>query len=287
MLTPKSALSSSENPHTSTEMQELGPLERSKMKQLGPLERSKMEQLGPLERSKMEQLGPLERSKMNEEPPNSFRFTDLAAEIRNQIYRCILIQRNQPVKFAKYQGGPTLKDLAIIFTNRVIYSETMPIFLSDNAFSITGTRKEQTWLRRMRPEGRSELRDVTLVVNESGYKHDFNLYNALSLCPQVRLTLKVRPYRLVELSEEKSLRHMHGYVPFDFETFTSLLGSIFGVLGVTYHIVGVQFRFICHLFGADSPCAPADSLITFAKCHVLVAIQSVLFNSVSSSRGST
>lgn len=89
----------------------------------------------------------------------------------------------------------------------------MPIFLSDNAFSITGTRTEHTWLRRMRPEGRSELRNVTLVVSENGYNHDFNLYNALSLCPQVHLTLKARPSRLAEASLENdgNLRYMHGF----------------------------------------------------------------------------
>ena len=163
---------------------------------------------------------------MNEEPTAPFRLADLPAEIRNQIYRCILVHHRQPVKFGKHQGGPTLKDLAIVFTNRRIYSEAMPVFLSDNAFSITGTRTEHAWLRRMRPEGRSELRNVTLVVSECGYNHDFHLYNALSLCPQVHLTLEVRPGRLVEASGEGSLRRMHGYVHFEIPT---SLDSICGV----------------------------------------------------------
>lgn len=142
-----------------------------------------------------------------------FRFADLPGEIRNQIYRCILIHHTQPVKLAKSWGCPTLNDLAIIFTNRLIYSEAMPIFLSNNTFSITGRRKELTWLRRMRPEGRSEVRNIIFKVSEQGYNQDFSVYNALSLCPQVHLTLKVRPSRLDEASLENngSLRNMHGF----------------------------------------------------------------------------
>lgn len=195
------------------------------MEDFGPLEKAKKlssSSESPHTLTEREGFGPLKQSNMNEESAAPFRFTDLAPEIRIQIYRCILVQHNQPVKVSKDQGGPALKNLAIIFTNRLIYSEAMPTFLSENSFWITGTRKEYAWLRRMRPEGRSELRNVTLVVNGSGYNHDFNLFNALSLCPQVHLTLEVRPYRLVELSMEKSLRQMHGYVHFDFKIFTSL-----------------------------------------------------------------
>lgn len=217
-------------------------------------------------------FGPLNQSKMNEGLTAPFRFADLPGEIRNQIYRCVLVQQNQPVKFGKFQGGPTLKDLAIMFTNRRIYSEAMPIFLSDNTFSITGTRTEQTWLRRMRPEGRSELRNVTLVVSEQGHNHDFNLYNALSLCPKVHLTLMVRPSRLVEASGEGSLRMMHGYV--HFEIVASLLDSIYGVacgLGNSWsHAVSQRER------------APVlyQNLLSLSKRHLMLAIQSALSKSV-------
>ena len=226
-------------------------------------------------------FGPLDQSNMNGGLTAPFRFADLPAETRNQIYRCILIRRKQPVKFAKYQGGPTLKDLAIVFTNRRTYSEAMPIFLSDNTFSIIGTRTEHAWLRRMRPEGRSELRNVTLVVSEQGCNHDFNLYNVLSLCPKVYLTLKVRPCRLVEASVEGSLRMMHGYVHFG--TFTSLLGSIFGI---ACHLVGAQLRVTCLFSGAHSTCALPRSPFTLAKRYVMLAIQSALSNSALFSRGS-
>ena len=209
----KTSSSSSENPHASNDREDFGPFERSKMNEQPPAS-SVSSAEGPHTSSDTEDPCPLEKSKMNEQHTPSFRFTDLAAETRNQIYRYILIQGKQPVEFSKYRWGPTLKDLAIIFTNRLTYFEAMPIFLSENAFSITGRRKEQVWLRRMRPEGRSELRNITLVVSEEAYNHDFNLYNALSLCPRVHLTLKVRPCRLVKVSKENSLRQMHGYVLF-------------------------------------------------------------------------
>ena len=150
-------------------------------------------------------------AKWGTSPEEPFHFANLPAEIRNQIYRCILIQRTQPVKLVKCQGGPTINDLAIIFTNRLVYSEAMPIFLSGNAFSITGRRKEHTWLRRMRPEGRSELRNITLEVSEFRCNHDFSVYNALSMCPRVHLTLKVRPRRLADAALQGDLRNMHGF----------------------------------------------------------------------------
>ena len=148
-----------------------------------------------------------------------FRFADLPAEIRNQIYRYILIH-TQPVKLDDFWGRerPTRKSLAIVFANRLIYSEAMPIFLSHNSFAITGQRKEHTWLRRMRPEGRSELRNITVQVKDGRCNHDFSFYNALSLCPRVHLTLNVRPSRLVEVSREGSLRNMHGFAAVTSET---------------------------------------------------------------------
>lgn len=61
--------------------------------------------------------------------------------------------------------------------------------------------------------GRSELRNLTLVVDAYGRNHEFSFYNALSLCPQVHLTLIVRPTDLAEAALEKkgSLRNMHGF----------------------------------------------------------------------------
>ena len=138
-----------------------------------------------------------------------FRFVDLPAEIRNKIYRYLLVQSPQPVRLTKPRLSPVYK--AVIHTNRLMYSEAMPIFLSKNAFVISGTRTEHTWLRRMRPEGRSELRNITLEIGSSTYNHDCSVFNALSLCPNVHLTLKVHPGRLSRASLEGSLRNMHGF----------------------------------------------------------------------------
>ena len=142
-----------------------------------------------------------------------FDFTNLPPEIRNKVYRCILVQETQPVRPVRSWCSPALEGLAILSTNRLIYSEAMPILLSENTFMITGSRKEHTWLRKMRPEGRSELRRVSLDVASSAYLHDTSLYNALSLCSRVHLTLNVRPSRLVAVSLENkgSLRNMHGF----------------------------------------------------------------------------
>ena len=158
---------------------------------------------------------PSNLSTSSDAPKRPLRFVDLPPEIRNQIYRYILIRRKQPVRLKRYQGheAPNLLDLSLVFTSRLIYSEAMPIFLSKNNFLIAGSRSEHAWLRRMRPEGRSELRKVTLAISAQGCNHDYSLFNALSLCPQVHLTLIVRPSRLAELSLENSgnLRNMHGF----------------------------------------------------------------------------
>ena len=143
----------------------------------------------------------------------SFDFVNLPAEIRNKVYRYVLVQETQPVRPVRSWCSPALSGLAILSTNRLIYSEAMPILLSENNFRMTGSRKEHTWLRRMRPEGRRELRRVSLHVSSATSLHDASLYNALSLCSRVHLTLDVRPSRLVEVSQEKksSLRYMHGF----------------------------------------------------------------------------
>ena len=157
---------------------------------------------------------PLEPSRLvDKQPTASFDFVNLPAEIRNEVYRCILVQDTQPVRPVGTWYAPGSKDLAIISTNRIIYSEAMPIFLSENTFIISGSCKEHKWLRRMRPEGWSELRSVTLHVSSTARVHDASLYKALSLCSRVHLTLNVYPSRLVQVSLENkgSLRNMHGF----------------------------------------------------------------------------
>ena len=150
---------------------------------------------------------------VEEESTVSFDFAKLPAEIRNNVYRCILVQETQPVIPVRTWCSPALEGLAILSTNRLIYSEAMPILLSENTFKMTGSRKEHTWLRRMRPEGRSELRRVSLNVGPAAGLHTASFYNALSLCSRVQLTVNVRPSRLVELSLESkgNLRYMHGF----------------------------------------------------------------------------
>ena len=129
----------------------------------------------PLEES-VKSAALLDQPKTTEQTiSTSFRFVDLPAEIRNKIYRY------------------------------------MPIFYSNNAFVIKGSRKEHVWLRRMRPEGRNELRKLTYQVSAVRYKHDYSVYNALSLCSRVHLTLKVRPRHLVTASRDGSLMNMHGF----------------------------------------------------------------------------
>ena len=157
---------------------------------------------------------PLEPSRLVERlSPAFFDFVNLPPEIRNNVYRCILVQDTQPVRHLGTWLAPGSKDMAIFLTNRLIYSEAMPVFLSENTFEMTGTRKEHTWLRRMRPQGRSELRTVSLNVPSTSCLHDPSFYNALSLCSRVHLTLNVVPSRLVAVSLENngSLRNMHGF----------------------------------------------------------------------------
>ena len=165
----------------------------------------------PLEES-VESTALFDQSRNTEQTtPTFFRFVDLPAEIRNKIYRYILVHSHQPIRLARAYLRPSAKTLAILFTNNFIYSEAMPIFYSNNAFIITGSRKEHAWLRRMRPEGRNELRKITYEVSPVGYKHDYSVFNALSLCSHVHLTLKVQPRRLATLQLDGNLMNMHGF----------------------------------------------------------------------------
>ena len=150
-------------------------------------------------------------------PSASFRFVDLPAEIRMQIYRKILLKYGQHVTIPMFNlpssSSPNRKDLAIMFVSRLIYSEAMPLFLFENHFIISGTRREHTWLRRMRPEGRSELRNVTFQVPPKWFSLGYSFYNALSLCTQVHLTLEISRGFLSDwvLENKTSLRNMHGF----------------------------------------------------------------------------
>ena len=165
----------------------------------------------PLEESG-ESTALLDQSRDTEQAtPTFFRLVDLPAEIRNKIYRYILVHSHQPIRLSRAYLRPSAKTLAILFTNSFIYSEAMPIFYSNNAFIITGSRKEHAWLRRMRPEGRNELRKITYEVSPVGYKHDYSVFNALSLCSHVHLTLKVQPRRLATLQLDGNLTNMHGF----------------------------------------------------------------------------
>lgn len=143
------------------------------------------------------------------EPAHPFRFVNLPGEIRNEIYRYFLIWHPQPVRLRT--GG--LTDLAIIFTNRLTYSEAMLIFLSENSFFITGTSTEHEWLTRLQPEALSELRNVTLYISDSSLRLDYRFFNALSLCTNVHLTLVATLRRLYwALTQHNDFsRNMHGF----------------------------------------------------------------------------
>lgn len=155
---------------------------------------------------------PLDQSKNTEQTISTpFRFVDLPAEIRNRIYRYVLVHRDQPIRLSLNYMRPSAKALAILLTNHFIYAEAMPVFHSNNAFIIRGSRKEHTWLRRMRPEGRNELREITYEVNAERYTQDYSVFNALSLCSRVHLTLKVRLRHLATASRLGSLKNMHGF----------------------------------------------------------------------------
>ena len=164
----------------------------------------------PLEVS-VQSTAPPDESKNTEQTASTpFRFVDLPAEIRNKIYRYILVH-SEPIRLATSYLRPSAETLAILFTNTLIYSEAMPVFYSKNAFFIKGSRKEHVWLRRMRPEGRNELRQITYQVSAERYKHDYSVFNALSLCSNVHLTLKAKPRYLVTAALEGSLGNMHGF----------------------------------------------------------------------------
>ena len=151
-------------------------------------------------------------------PPASFRFLDLPTEIRIQIYRNVLHHNGQYVIIKRNGYSSNSSDsgpinLAIVFVSRLTYSEAMPLFLSDNRFFNTGSRREYKWLRRMRPEGRSELRNVTLKVSSEASSYEYSFYNTLSLCTQMHLTLEVYASDLPKWtqSSKKDQRNMHGF----------------------------------------------------------------------------
>lgn len=154
-------------------------------------------------------------SKLADDEPPPFPFFMLPLELRQYVYSHILVQDNQPLQLTrrpKSDKQPKNDATAILATSRRVYVEARPIFLSGNAFSISGTLADYKWLTGLGPEGREQLRKVTLSnVSQSYSESNYRTFNKLSGCPKLSLTIKMYGRHLVNLDHLGVFKYMHGF----------------------------------------------------------------------------
>lgn len=145
---------------------------------------------------------------INDEP-NAPPLLRLPPETRQLIYEYMLISPEQPV----YLLGPLAQCAAALFlTCKLVRSESITIFLSQNTFSLTGTLPEYHWLRRIEDVGRQELRKI-IYKGERSWSHDQRFFNTIARCERLELVIAVSYNRMQELSilDRKGFKNMHGF----------------------------------------------------------------------------
>ncbi|CAF9914054.1 MAG: hypothetical protein ALECFALPRED_009220 [Alectoria fallacina] len=95
-------------------------------------------------------------SKLADGGPPSFPLFKLPLELREYVYRHILVRDKQPVHLTrrpKFDDQPKNDATAILTTDRKTYLEARRVFLSGNEFLIRGTLVDRKWLKQLGPTG--------------------------------------------------------------------------------------------------------------------------------------
>ena len=149
-----------------------------------------------------------------------FPFLKLPPELRQNVYKFILIQDKQPlrpIKRPKLYPEPRKPASAILAANRQVYLEAHPIFLSGNEFLLRGTATDHSWLKALGSKGLKDLRKITYVkrLKYDWFNfQDWNSYRTFSLlakCPRLSLTIIAHCHQISLLKEQRVFEYLHGF----------------------------------------------------------------------------
>lgn len=144
-----------------------------------------------------------------------FPFFNLPLELRQYIYGYVLVQEKQPLRLARRRKAdhqPKSDAAAVLATNRQVYLEARPIFLSGNAFMIRGTSSDGKWLRNLGPDGQKQIREVTFLAGTRPSSLNQRAISLLSVCPKLSLTIKLHcRSQSGTVGQNSVFEYLHGF----------------------------------------------------------------------------
>ncbi|PMD61399.1 uncharacterized protein K444DRAFT_527101 [Hyaloscypha bicolor E] len=117
-----------------------------------------------------------------------FRFLDLAPELRHKIYTILTSSPQPHIDLSStYMSPHTHFPHALLLTCTQIYHELRPLYFTNNAFSLTILRRNETWSHLLTPpflDNRRQIRSLRLLIVRWGTKDFFcrSLIPALEDC---------------------------------------------------------------------------------------------------------
>lgn len=144
---------------------------------------------------------------------SSCPFLKLPPELREPIYRHVLVREAQPVrpKNWDFRSRPSGQFTAILATSRAIYLEALPTLHSGNKFEISVSYYDYNWLKKLGLQGRNELRHLLIWTNVNHRLEDTGIFTLLAQCANLALTIKGSIYQLRLLHKRHRLKHLHGF----------------------------------------------------------------------------
>jgi hypothetical protein len=110
-------------------------------------------------------------------PFKPFRFLDLAPELRHKIYSLITTSPHSYIDLSSnYKSPHTHFPHALLLTCTQIYHELRHLYFTDNAFSLTLFRRNETWSHLLSPpflDNRRQIRSLRIIIWRWGAKDFF------------------------------------------------------------------------------------------------------------------
>jgi len=159
----------------------------------------------------------LKKAKSKGVTVKAFPFFRLPAELRDNIYRRILVRRNQPVIIVGIRGSNSIKYRALISAklrllrcNKQMYAEAYHIFYRYNDFRLMRPREMYAFLKGIGPLRRSELPNLTIRLEPCVYSGES--VKLIAQCGRIQhLEIETWHRALEALEAVGALDGIHGF----------------------------------------------------------------------------